>query len=120
MNSKLIPSFVALAAFSPATYSLCFIDGVSDTQSLNSFDSQRLEGQLHQQFFSEPQFGSTFGELEHSSQQQLFSEAWPSTEEALNSVPVASESALSAFGRFKVTSPTRPFVPTFSALINSK
>ncbi|HDM8227576.1 TPA: hypothetical protein P0E37_002034 [Vibrio campbellii] len=96
MNSKLISSFVVLAAFSPATYSLCFIDGVSDTQNLNSFDSQRLEGQLHQQFFSEPQFGSTFGELEHSSQQQLFSEAWPSTDEALNSVPVASESALSA------------------------
>ncbi|WP_061034860.1 MULTISPECIES: hypothetical protein [Vibrio] len=95
MNSKLIPSFIVLAAFSPATYSLCFIDGVSDTQSLNSFDSQRLEGHLHQEFFSEPQFGSTFGELEHSSQQQLFSEAWPSTEEALNAVPVASESALS-------------------------
>ncbi|WP_163390744.1 hypothetical protein [Enterovibrio norvegicus] len=96
MNPKLIPSFVVLAAFSPVTYSLCFIDGVSDTQSLNSFDSQRLERQLHQQFFSEPQFGSTFGELEHASQQQLFSEAWPSTEEALNSVPAVSESALSA------------------------
>lgn len=95
MNSKLIPSFIALVAFSPATYSLCFIDDVSDTQSLNSFDRQRLEGHLHQQIFSEPQFGSALGELEHASQQQLFTEAWPLTEEALNSVPAVSESALS-------------------------
>lgn len=94
MNSKLIPSFFAMVAFSPATYALCFIDSISDTQSLNSFDSQRLEERLHQQFFSEPQFGSTLGELEHSSQQQLFSEAWPSTEGALNAVPATHESAL--------------------------
>ena len=79
MNSKLIPSCFALVAFSPVAYSLCFIDDMADTQSLNSFDSQRLERNLHEQYFSEPQFGSMQVELEHASHQQLFSEVWPST-----------------------------------------
>ncbi|EDP60216.1 hypothetical protein [Vibrio sp. AND4] len=95
MNSKLIPSCIALVAFSPAAYSLCFIDGMADTQSLNSFDSQRFEGNLHQQYFSEPQFGSMLGELEHASHQQLFSEVWPSTEKAIKAVPTTIESSLS-------------------------
>ncbi|GAD32591.1 conserved hypothetical protein [Photobacterium leiognathi lrivu.4.1] len=94
MYLKLLLSFIALVTFSPATYSLCFIDGVPDTQSVNRFDSQRLEGHLHQEFFSEPQLGSTFGELEHSFQQPLFAEAWPSTAKLLKTLPAASESVI--------------------------
>ncbi|MBS0044796.1 hypothetical protein KFE26_21245 [Shewanella sp. M16] len=95
MNVKLIPSFMCLFIFSPVASSLCFIDGTSDTQSLNDLNDVRLEAQYHQQFFSEAQFGSTLGELEHSFHQRLFSEAWPSTEEALKAVPVTAVSTLS-------------------------
>jgi hypothetical protein len=95
MKYKIIPTLLTSVVFSPTSIAMCFIDDIPDTQNIDMLNSQRLEGYVQSEFYSEPQFSSTFGELEHSSQNQLFSEAWPLSEESLAAVPATVDSAIS-------------------------
>ncbi len=95
MKYKIIPTLLTSVVFSPTSIAMCFIDDIPDTQNIDMLHSQRLEGYVQSEFYSEPQFSSTFGELEHSSQNQLFSEAWPLSEVSLAAVPTTVDSAIS-------------------------
>jgi hypothetical protein len=95
MNLKTKVGCILTTLFSPFTASICFTDGIQDTQTIEAINGKRLITLSQNQLYSEHQFGSTLGELEHSSHAQSFSTAWPETEEVLRNVPTTIEGSLS-------------------------
>ncbi|MFS1490384.1 hypothetical protein BCT96_009490 [Vibrio splendidus] len=84
--------------YSPLSAALCLSDGVQDTQSLDTINNDRASLWSQNELYSEPDFGTALGELEHSGHAQSFASAWPQTEKALANVPQTFESSLSQEG----------------------
>jgi hypothetical protein len=85
---------------SPLSSALCLVDNFQDTQTANTINTKRNLSLLDNQIYHEPQFGSIFGELEHSNHSASFKFAWPATEKILHNVPSNVENSASGGALF--------------------